>query len=230
MEQTTLTPGPQPVAGSSVKLIIGLFFAALGLLLTLDNLNLIDAHVYLRFWPVVFIAFGLVKLADPTRHVLAAGSILAGAILLSLSTRAVHLFDLWPLLLIGAGVLIVLQAFGVQRSLPPNTWIAILTHRKVTIDDRNFKGGRIVAFMGACEMNLTDADIENGPAIIEVFALMGGIEMLVPDGWEVVADAVPFMGGMEVKTKSKRTGRQLILRGFVMMGGMEVKDVAARIA
>ncbi|MGZ5493367.1 MAG: LiaI-LiaF-like domain-containing protein, partial [Thermoanaerobaculia bacterium] len=57
---------PAPVAAASVKLVIGLFFAALGVLLTLDNLNVIDAHLYLRYWPVVFVVIGLVKLSDPT--------------------------------------------------------------------------------------------------------------------------------------------------------------------
>jgi predicted membrane protein len=218
---------PAPVVTVSVKLIIGLFFAALGVLLTLDNLNVIDAHVYLHYWPVVFVVIGLVKLSDPTSRAIAVASILAGALLLALNTRALRLFDLWPLLLIGAGVVIVMQAFGIQRSIA-NNWTMILASRKVKIDNPNFTGGRIFAFMGGCEMDLTGADIAQGPAVIEVFVLMGGVEMTVPDGWEIVADAVPFMGGFEIKTKSKRTGKQLVLRGFVMMGGLEIKDVTAR--
>ena len=213
---------------TSVKLVIGLFFTALGLLMTLDNLNVIDAHLYLRYWPVVFIAAGLVKISDPTSRVLASISILGGAVLLALNTRAIRVFDLWPLLLIGAGVFIVMQAFGFQGPSAANSWTAILTQRKVKITDHNFTGGRIVAFMGGCDLDLTEADVQGGPAVIEVMVLMGGIEMRIPDGWEVVADAVPFMGGIDVKTRSKRTGRQLVLRGLVMMGGMEVKDVEAR--
>jgi hypothetical protein len=57
---------------------------------------------------------------------------------------------------------------------------------------------------------------------------MGGIDMRIPDGWEVMGDAVPFMGGIDIKTRSKRTGRQLVVRGFVMMGGVEITDVTAR--
>ncbi|HEY3053643.1 MAG TPA: DUF5668 domain-containing protein [Thermoanaerobaculia bacterium] len=219
---------PAPVATAGVKLVIGIFFTALGLLMALDNLQLFDAWLLLRYWPVVLVVIGILKFNDETSRDLAIVAIVLGVLILAVNTRwvRVSIFDLWPLLLIGAGVFIVAQAFGFKQAAG---WTAIFSQRKVTIDSRNFTGGRIVAFMGGCEMDLTDADIEQGPAIIELFVLMGGIEIRVPDGWEVVGNVVPFMGGVDIKTKSKRTGRQLIVRGFVMMGGVEIKDLSARI-
>ncbi len=224
---------PAPLAGVSVKLVVGLFFAILGVLLTLDNFHLIDGR-YLRYWPVVFIAAGLVKLSDVRSRGFAVALIVLGSLLVGINTRVLHfsLFDLWPLLLIAAGMLIVMQALGFRPQASGSdqspTLLAILSNRKLTIDSRDFTGGRIVAFMGGCFMDLTQADIHHGPAVIEMLILMGGVEMRIPDGWEVVGDVLPFMGGIDVKTRSKRTGRQLVLRGFVMMGGVDVRDAAAR--
>ncbi len=224
---------PALLAGASVKLVAGLFFAILGVMLTLDNFNLIDDR-YLRYWPVVFIALGLVKLGDVRSRGFALAMIVLGSSLVAVNTRLLRfsLFDLWPLLLIGAGAVIVMQAIGFRpqasSSDPSRTVLAVLSNRKMTIDSRDFPGGRIVAFMGGCYMDLSQADIQRGPAVIEMLILMGGVDMRIPDGWEVVGDVVPFMGGIDVKTRSKRTGRQLILRGFVMMGGIDVKDTAAR--
>ena len=45
--------------------------------------------------------------------------------------------------------------------------------------------------MGGCELDLTDAEMKNSPAVIEVFAMWGGIEIFVPDSWEIVAEVVP---------------------------------------
>jgi cell wall-active antibiotic response 4TMS protein YvqF len=220
--------------GISTKLVVGLFFSALGVLLTLGNLRLIDDDRYLRYWPIVFIAIGLAKLPDVTGRGFAVVMIALGSLLIAMNTRWMRfsVFDLWPLLLIGAGAVIVAQALGLRPEIPAgertgNIW-AVLSNRRIAIDSRDFKGGRLVAFMGGCQLDLTEADIQHGPAVIELLVLMGGIDMRIPDGWEVIGEAVPFMGGIEIKTRSKRTNRRLVLRGFVMMGGVDVKDAAAR--
>jgi predicted membrane protein len=208
---------------SSVKLILGLFFTTLGLLMTLDNLDFIVASRYIRWWPMVFIVIGVMKVDKPTTRGPAIVSIIAGVVLLALNTRALGFFDLWPLLLIGAGVVIVTQSLRADRN-GPNSWVAVLAQRKVVITEPDFKGGTAMAFLGACELDLRQADIERGPAIIDVFALMAGIEIQVPAEWAVLSDVVPFMGGVEVKAQSRRTGRELLIRGFVMMAGVEVKS------
>jgi predicted membrane protein len=222
-----LTPSV-PIA--SIKLVLGIFFTVVGVLLTLDNLRIFSGHQYLKYWPAVLIVIGLLKLGDVSARGLSIALIAAGSLLLTWTTRWVRfsIFDLWPLVFIVAGIVIVAQSFGVRPA--SSGWIAVLTQRKIAIDSRDFTGGRIVVFMGGVELDLSAADIAHGPAVIEIFTLMGGVSIRVPDGWDVVGDAVPFMGGIDVKTRSKRTGRQLILRGLVMMGGVDVKDVAARIA
>ena len=234
MEQQLSTP--PPIVSTSVKLVLGLFFATLGVIMTLDNLNLFDPYPYLRYWPVIFIVVGALKIGDVTSRGMAIASIVAGVVLLSWTTRWLRfsVFDLWPLVLIGAGVMIVLQAFGIRRGTQSqtsgSTWAAILSPRKISVDSRDFTGGRIIAIMGGVDLDLTGAEIVNGPAIIEILVIVGGGSIRIPDGWEVVGDTVPFMGGMDIKTRSKRTGRQLFLRGMIVMGGLDVKDVAARTA
>ena len=92
--------------------------------------------------------------------------------------------------------------------------------------------------MGGCHLDLTGADIANGPAVIDVTATWGGIELLVPDDWEVAGEVVPFMGGFEVKLapperrlETAELGRrQLIVRGVAFMGGVEVKSAPRRSA
>ena len=229
-ERLTLTD-----RGLSIKLIAGVFFAILGIILTLDNFRVVDGDRILRYWPVVFIAVGLVKIGDAMSRGFAIVMIALGLLLIALNTRLFHfhLRDLWPLVLIIAGVVVVAQALGWRTRLQAgdsarNVW-AVLNHSKVDVDSREFTGGRIVTVLGACEMDLTKADIQRSPAVLDVFVLMGGIELRVPDGWEVIGEAVPFMGGVDMKTRSKRAGRQLIVRGFVMMGGIDVKDAAARV-
>jgi predicted membrane protein len=218
------------------KLIAGIFFAILGVLLTLDNLDLIDADRYLAYWPLALIAIGILKLQDARHRVLGAFLIGIGALNLLANTVQFNfsIFDLWPVALIVAGVGIVARAFGFR--LPSlsgqsgSTVWAILGVRKIAISSRTFSGTRIIAFMGGCELDLTKADMENGPASIELIAVWGGIEIKVPDGWEVIGNTVPIMGGAEIRTKAMPGGRRLNVSGLALMGGVEIKSVAVEAA
>ncbi|MEA2164390.1 MAG: hypothetical protein QOK37_2517 [Thermoanaerobaculia bacterium] len=226
----------QPPAGmagvSGFKLIIGVFFALLGVLLTLDNLGLIDADRYLAFWPLVLIVIGVLKFQDRGQWALAAFITGIGVInlLFNLDWISISIFDYWPVILIAVGLVIVAHAMGFRlpslSGQSESTVWAILGVRKIVIDSRNYSGGRIIAFMGGCELDLTKADMEQGSASIELVAIWGGIEIKVPDGWEVVGNTVPIMGGAEIRTKAVPGGRRLNVSGLALMGGVEIKSIA----
>ena len=141
------------------------------------------------------------------------------------------IFDLWPVVLILAGVGIVAHGFGFRlpalSGQSASTVWAVLGVRKIAIDSHTYTGGRIIAFMGGCELDLTKADMEQGPASIELLAIWGGIEIKVPEGWEVVGNTVPIMGGAEIRTKAVPGGRRLNVSGLALMGGVEIKSVPA---
>lgn len=81
---------------------------------------------------------------------------------------------------------------------------------------------------GGCELDLSRADIAHSPAIVDVFAMLGGIETFVPDRWEVVSEVVPWMAGFDMKDAPAGNGdRQLLVRGAAFMGGIEIKRRAA---
>lgn len=234
MDGQLMQQQPPPIAGA--KLVAGIFFALLGLLMTLENLDVYGAHRALRYWPVVLIVIGLIRLTDRSDRLMAWISLAAGVLLLLLHTRWIRfsIFDLWPLMLILAGVLVVLHAFGWRPSQTldpsrPNLW-AILSTRKVASEAQDYAGGRIVTFMGECQLDLTAADLGEGPAVVEIVAVWGHVLIRVPIGWEVAGGVTPIMGGVEIKTKGARGGRQLIVRGLVLMGGVEVKSEPGRTA
>jgi hypothetical protein len=209
------------------KLLAGIFFTILGVLLTLDNLDVVEAGRILRYWPVVLIAYGLINLGDAGRRGLASASIVIGALLLALKTHLLRfsLFDLWPVLLIAIGAVIVLRALGVQGPETGGNLWSVLNTRKITIDPADLDKRKLVAFMGGANVEVTNGEHE-GPVTIEALAMWGGIEIRVPEGWEVIAEVVPVMGGIDIKTVAAAAGgRQLIVRGLVLMAGMEIKNV-----
>ena len=88
-----------------------------------------------------------------------------------------------------------------------------------------FRGGELVAVMGGCELDLRQADLAESEVVIENLALMGGIEIKVPEDWTVVCKGFPVMGGFEDTTKPRgETGKRLVVRGLALMGGVEVHN------
>src|SRR5260221_6224037 len=82
-----LTESSRTVVGSKIKLVVGIFFTVVGVLLALDNLDILYAGDVLRFWPVLFIVIGALKFNDAGSRGLAVFSIAAGAVMLAHNTH-----------------------------------------------------------------------------------------------------------------------------------------------
>lgn len=227
LEQPVIFP-----VGTAIKLVIGTFLTVIGILLTLENLDLLNTLPVLRYWPLVLVVIGLLKFVARSGSVFGIVLMIAGAWMTAFNLDWIHftIFELWPLLLILAGVVMVRRAFGwsARRSAISGggTW-AILSSRNIVETSRDFTGGEAFAFMGGCQIDLTGAAMTRRPAVIDATAIWGGIDILVPEDWEVVGEVVPIMGGFEMKSESNvsRSGGQLVVRGLALMGGIEVKSV-----
>jgi hypothetical protein len=218
------------------QLILGLVIVTVGVLLTLDTLGIADAEVTLRFWPAGIIALGLAKLWQGWRYQsgLIGGSILTGIgfwlLFDELDLVRASFWELWPIVLVVLGGLIVWRSLSGPQPAPNDdnsviSGVAVLSGVARGNNSASFRGGDLTAIMGGCEIDLRKAQI-NGEAVIDVFALWGGIEIRVPEDWTVIGQVTPFMGGFDDKTRpAPGTGvHRLVVRGFVMMAGVEVKN------
>jgi predicted membrane protein len=97
------------------------------------------------------------------------------------------------------------------------------------VETADFRGANSTAVMGAVELDLRGAKIADSPAVMDVFALWGGIELTVPPEWKVEIQVVPILGGVENKARSTTPSpgapeQVLIVRGTALMGGVEIKN------
>ena len=236
MEARAVQPVPQ--SHTIGRLIAGVFFTAAGVLLSADNLGVFEAEPILRLWPVALIAIGALKILAPgSSRIAAILLILAGTwiLLYNFDLVRVSVFELWPLLLIALGLGIFARGLGIGPS-PANpdrprtgSSVAVLSSRKIVENTNDFRAANAVSFLGGTQIDLTRADITNGPAVIDALAVWGGVEIVVPDHWEVIGEVTPVMGGFVVKTPTAADPtRRLIVRGLALMGGIEVKNASGR--
>ena len=111
---------------------------------------------------------------------------------------------------------------------------AILGGGDFKYSSRKLNGGKVFAFMGGAKIDLREAVPLEDSMVVDVFALMGGVEIIIPENWHVTMHGVPVLGGMENKTAFRRsddtTGNResatvnFIVKGTAIMGGIEVKN------
>jgi predicted membrane protein len=217
------------------RLVLGVAVLLAGIAFTLDNLGILDAGEFLDYWPLVFVALGLAKLvgAGRTGGWLSAGLwIFVGAwwTLYNLAVVDLHPVDLWPVFLIVAGLYLVQRALRPGRRSEPSpdkvTGFAVLGGSSKKSSSQEFKGGDFTAVMGGCEVDLRDARIADGPAVIDVFAFWGGVDIRVPPDWEVDGQVTAILGGFDNRSGTGQIDHSqlLVVRGLAMMGGVDVRS------
>jgi len=293
-----------------VQVVIGLGILAVGVLFTLDNVGVLEASDYLRYWPLALVAVGVAQIVQARSWSSYVGAVMwmvAGLWFLGRNVGLIRVGvgDLWPVILAGAGALLVFRGWrgydarrpggtappaggyepdddgwftpvatppvappppvpmpppapppqvptvplrtapearprptGGVSSGPDTEWrqpatpgervvnaFAIMGGFTRRLNTQDFRGGTAVAVMGGVKLDLRNASIAQGEAVVDLLAFWGGVEIRIPEDWIVVPQVFPFMGGFDDRTGPKPAGsrKRLVLRGLAFMGGVEVK-------
>lgn len=230
---------PRPV---TPQIVLGVIIILLGLLFTLDRMEILDARDILWYWPLLLAAYGASRFFQPAgSH----GRIWGGIFLIAgtalfidrLDLLEFRLMTLWPLLLVAGGAALVVRAVRRtaatdERTTDPRAGepvlqaMAVLGAVERTISSPDFRGGEISAILGGCDLDLRQAVITTSPAVIDVFTFMGGVDIKVPVTWNVEVRGFPILGGMEEKTAHPNDPQapRLIVKGTAVMGGVEITN------
>ena len=237
------------------RLIVGLTVILVGVLFLLDALDVPGIgdvwRQVSRLWPVIFIIIGLTKLTSSSTNsgrLKSAIYLLLGAGLLAnnydlISVSVWRLF--WPTIIIIFGVHMMTRGprvrvggryrrglgFPEPSTAPADTGahsssFAMMSSSSRRVFTPDFKTGDATAFMGGVEVDLRPSGILTGPAVFDVFALMGGIDLYVPGDWVIQNEGVAILGAIEDNRKeiAGNPSKVLIIRGFSIMGGVEIKN------
>lgn len=215
---------------SHKRIVLGLLLVVVGSLFLADNLGFpVEIPYFLFSWPAVFVVIGAVNLLSGNKR--AAFIFFSLAIVFYLHYyRVIHLKEVWPVIIILVGLSfifkgkqIIKKANESNEHLIDEMVIFGGTEKKFVSD--NLQGGKITTVFGGSEIDMTEAGAQEG-AVIEIFCMFGGVELRVPDDWQVNMNATAIFGGFTDDRKhiAKSTSVTVNINGFVIFGGGELKN------
>lgn len=174
----------------SPNVVTGFGLAFIGAALLLDRMQVTDAWEVLKYWPVLLILFGLSVAVQAVQGPLPAG------------VQAEHNVISAPLVL----VVLIFAMLGTSASRRAEvktdgtdnvTLAAILGGNQHISHSTQFRSASLTSIMGGSKLDLRQAKMAPGTqAVIDVFTVMGGVELMVPLEWNVDVQLVPIMGGV----------------------------------
>jgi predicted membrane protein len=223
-------------------MIFGGIVVLAGIVLLLDRAGVLAPYEFWDFWPMSLVIFGLVNLAVPAA---APHRVFGGLLLVAGATLQMHKLDVlpfeigmvWPVFVIALGIHIFWSTWY-RRKQDGNADVdspdrvdelVIFGGSNSASRSKAFSGGEATAIFGGCDLDLTRAQIEGDAAVLWCRAVFGGVDVRVPEDWEVVVKGVGILGGYEDKTRHPSNGteqkpKQLIIKGYAIFGGVDIKN------
>jgi len=202
--------------------LFSLAFIAMGGLLLAGNLGFIAFHAA-RLWPLLLVLLGLAFMFRGGRH------------------RA-HLGPTWTPpdgSGGGGGSGSGTQHYGMHRSGHPREYGTQTTDEnrlskqitfsgaQLRIESQAWQGGELGVTAGGVELDLRNARLAPEGALLDLRVLMGGVDIRVPDTWQVMLEVTPFLGGADDVTRSTQGASgppRLRVIGTVTLGGVTVRN------
>lgn len=237
-------PGHGHLGAGLVLLIIGAVFL-------LNNLGVFYIDDVRKYWPVLLIAAGVAHLFS-SRHGIRSlvwGGLLGsiGGLLLARNLGYIHMDVwqiIWPVILIFLGLSFLFRGrarvAGCAGAPPWGAWgpTASSANRlseetmfggvKQRVDSQEFEGGYLSSVFGGIEVDLRQANTKLDELTIEADAVFGGIELMLPDRWNVTVRGTGIFGGYENQTHPPVNPAEkrphVTITGHAVFGGVSVKN------
>lgn len=237
-------------------LIVGLIFIVVGVVLLLSNMSIITWQWkrVLISWQMLLIVIGLIQFARKNN--------IAGVILVLIGgffilprlsfvlpewIRYNITADLWPLLIVFIGLIIIsAAAFNNNRKkLHPEQRTQNNSKSYSGVNSENgyvnvnyvfsgseqvflepvFRGGSIKTVFGGFTLDLRKTTLPDGVSYLKIDSIFGGTTLIVPEDWHVEVSQNAFLGGFSNNRISYNydPNKKLIIEANCVFGGGEIK-------
>lgn len=143
------------------------------------------------------------------------------------------IFKLLKAFFVIAGGTALAAKFLLESNAEPETeeidLISIFDGKHLVSSADPFYGGKVFIMFGGALVDLRQAQPAPTGVQLEIAVVMGGLSLVVPDGWRVVFDGNVYMGGWSDETEPTADDDRptVTLTGYVFLGGLQATTRSA---
>jgi predicted membrane protein len=239
------------------RLIAGLSIIGLGIAFLLDRFGVINVGSTIgTWWPTILMIVAIVQIVTRSSNSWFGSAVLfcVGAVLLAdnLDLLPGSFWSIfWPILVILIGIAVLTGAKKKSRQWgngtnPSTDDVKIGSAEDTTISDdfirrtavlsgldiasssSALQGGSLTAVLAGIELDLRNAVPASDEMLLDVTAVLGGVEIRVPTSWRVHTSGSPILGEIDNRTMGNLANGAtdaplLIIRSTAILGGIEIK-------
>jgi predicted membrane protein len=191
---------------------------SIGVIFLLGNMGFLDVDRILRFWPVILIALGAFRIVESGDDYGQSSGIfwvvIGGFLLLgTLGILRVAFHQLWPVFLIGLGVLMLWRSALAKRGRLG------FTETDTKWETKNAEGG------GTTAEPPTDSTTASSNSHFTATAIFGGFDRRINSQDFRGGDATTVFGGCKIDLRgaSITAGHEPVITVFALFGGIEIR-------
>lgn len=217
------------------KMIWGLCFIVIGLLLCFKALGIMDFNIFFKGWWTLFIIIPcFIGLFDGELFGNFVGLFLGFSLLCGAQgwiSYGVIAKLIFPVILVFIGISILWKEMFLKSNKEEFKKVTISDENCVTsvfssqrvCPGKNYSGSNVEAIFGSVELDLRDTDL-NKETFINVNAIFGGVTILVPNNVLVKVKSTPIFGGVDNKVKSlESASKTIFVDATSVFGGVDIK-------
>lgn len=217
----------------SSSIIIGLLLIALGIILGLKQLDIVNINIFFKGWWTLFIIVpSVVSLINDDNKISSLATLAIGVLLL-LGARNIIDFDtvlslIFPICIILFGFYIIVKSSKTsdfrkkfKETSGDKDYVAIFSGQKY-VSGKEFKSSNTVSVFGGVDLDLRDAEIKDD-VVIKSINIFGGTDIFVPKDVNVEVNCIPVFGGVENKVKNQSNKPTIYIDAICIFGEIDIK-------
>lgn len=218
------------------NILLGTLICAIGVILTLNILEITDIDIFFDGWWTLFIIipclFGLIDDKDKTGNLI--GLLIGVGLLLAcqdyISFGLIMKLAI-PVILIIVGLSFIFKdvIYSKIRSKAKamsnkdaKECCATFASQNINFDNEEFQGCNLNAVFGGIKCDLRNAKITENQ-VITASAIFGGIDILVPNNVKVKVMSTSIFGGVDNHIVNKDSEITIFINSTCVFGGIEIK-------
>lgn len=218
------------------RILWGLVFIVLGIIIALNVFNIIDFNIFFRgWWTLIIIVPCFIGLFDNTNESKMGNivGLVVGVLLLLMCNNLIR-FDIIiklfiPAIFVIIGLYLMLGSSinskvkeKINSTNKDNLESIVATFAEKNEKPNKFNGAKVDAIFGSVYLDLSDASIKN-ESVIVASAIFSGINIKVPEDVEVKIKSTPIFGGVSNKSKGKNEKKIIYIEAYAVFGSVDIK-------